>query len=227
MQNKGIRLSWIMAEAVFDSSDRVGEVQLPPELEGKSAQEIAAHYQARERAILAAGNPQQAPDVTREQYDNDPLAATQRMIDANSVSRAEWNQLTTAAQKTLVETAKNNAKQGKKYWDRLAPEIEAAIAKCDPAAQMDSSLWTMAYNEALGRNLATIQSEEAAAELSRQSASAEGVSNGSTAPEVPRILSSRELQICEGLNITPDQFRRGEKNLAVNKFPVTLDNRRS
>jgi len=231
-----------MPDPVFTSADRVDTPPsngLPAELAGKTPAEIAAHYQARERAIVANaqnaiaanaanGNTpprHQTPAVTAEDFERDPLGATQRIVSENTVSRQEFNQLTTAAQGNMIESAKFQASQGKKYWTRLLPIIDQMAAGADAIAKLDSSFWTTVYQAALGQMYDTIQSEERAA-AAAASASAEPPSGGSTPPPIPRMLTEKEVRICEGLDLTHDQFRKGEELMRTNTFPVTLDNRR-
>lgn len=218
-----------MPDPVFTTDDHVPP-EGTPDFTGKSPQEVAAYYQQRERvllqraqtAIASAG----AGAPSSEDFESDPLSATQRLIASQSVSRQEFNQLTQAAQATMIAAAKREASEGKPYWKRLSAAIDQITAGADPLAKLDASFWELAYNTALGQNFAAIQQEERAAAEAALRVTAEPPSGGSTPPPTPRALSPKELAICEGLGITPDQFRRGEENIRTNTFPVTLDNRR-
>jgi hypothetical protein len=227
-----------MPDPVFTEADRVGaNSSLPSELVGMTPAQIAAHYQqenqrvrqAAQQAIASAsaGPPQPAtPRVSQADFDNDPAAATRSILSTEGVTRTEFQQLTGAARETLVRTAKFQASQGKPYWNRFSSQIEQIAQGSDPMALLDASFWETCYNAVIGQNIATIQNEERAAAQAAASASSEGVSNGSTPPPAPRMLTQKEMAICDGLGITHDQFRRGEENMQKNVFPVTLDNRR-
>jgi hypothetical protein len=209
---------------VFDESDRVDD--LPAELVGKSAREIAQYYMNRERQLVAQGEAAVA-EAAAGNNTPPPPRQTPPPNEPPNVTRAEWNQMTSAVQGNLLASAKRTASEGKKYWARLLPQVEAAVSRCNPKAQLDPSLWETAYNEALGRNLATIQDEERAAAEAKMNMGLEAPSGGATPPILPRELVGKEINVCEGLGITPDQFRKGEQMMATNTFPVTLDNRRN
>lgn len=231
-----------MPDPVFTQNDRV-ETPLPPEIQGKTPAQIAQYYQDRERTIraeaqtaianAAAGTPpppvldvrHHTPavlPVTRENFESDPLAATQQMINQGTVSRAEWNAMLPAVQSNMIETARDRAKQGKQYWGRVEQVINILTKDADPISKLDTGFWNMAYNAAVGQELGRLQQEDAAAARS----SAEPPSGGSLPPPAPRELSAQEMRVVSGMQITPDIYRDMETKMRENKFPVTLDNRR-
>jgi hypothetical protein len=233
-----------MPDPVFDPAERVPPQQggLPAELANKTPAQIAQYYQERERTIMAnaqtaianaaAGTPAQPrnpqdnhpPAATAEDFERDPLGTTREMISRESVSRQEWNQMTGAVRQNLIDTAKDRAKQGKKYWTRLDAIITGMTQNVGLEA-LDTAFWETAYNAALGANLGTIQAEEeAAAQAAR--ASAEAPSGGSTPPMPPRVLTNDEMRVVTGMGITAEAYRKSEENIRTNKFPLTLDNRR-
>lgn len=232
-----------MPDPVFDPAERVPPQQpgLPAELNGRTPAQIAQYYQERERTIMAnaqtaianasAGNPQPPrPDparpqpATAEDFERDPLGTTRQMIAEGTVSRNEWNTMTQAVRQNLIDTAKDRAKQGKKYWTRL-DAIIAGMTQNVGLEALDTQFWETAYNAALGANLGTIQAEEEAAAAAAR-ASAEAPSGGSTPPMPPRILTHDEMRVVNGMGITAEAYRKSEENIKNNKFPLTLDNRR-
>jgi hypothetical protein len=233
-----------MPDPVFDPAERVPPNNgggLPSELQGRTPQQIAMYYQDRERTILAnaqtaianasAGSRNEPPPPARESrqptgedFERDPLGTTREMINRESVSRNEWNQMTGAVRQNLIDTAKDRARQGKKYWARLDPIITGMTQNVGLEA-LDTNFWETAYNAALGANLGVIQAEEQAAEAAARS-SAEPPSGGATPPMPPRILTADEMRVVNGLGITTETYRKGEENMRNNKFPLTLDNRR-
>jgi hypothetical protein len=236
-----------MPDPVFDPAERVPPANnngLPAELANRTPQQIAQYYQDRERNILAnaqtaiananagsreparpnAADPTARPNVSAEDFERDPVAASREMINRESVSRNEWNQMTGAVRQNLIDTAKDRAKQGKKYWARLDQAITGMTQNVGLEA-LDTTFWETAYNAALGANLGAIQAEEAAAAAAAQ-ASAEAPSGGSVPPMPPRILTNDEMRVVNGLGISAETYRKGEENIKNNKFPLTLDNRR-
>jgi len=241
-----------MPDPLFTQDDRVAP-PLPAELQGRTPQQIAAYYADRERTIRAeaqaaianagangptpgsrdGGTPPElyrAPgpprvEVTKESFENDPMAASRELINREAVSRQEWNMMTGAVQGTLIETAKERAKAGKQYWTRLEGVIGMLTKDADPLSKLDSGFWVMAYNAALGQELGRLQQEDAAAAASAR-ASAEAPSGGSLPPPAPRELSHDEMRVVTGLGLTPDIYRAAEDRMKNNRFPVTLDNRR-
>lgn len=213
---------------LFGQDDRAGGV-LPPELEGKSPLEVAQYYQQRMTQLQPpprSNMPPPPPPVSREDYEADPLAAAQRLIQQNSVSREEFTQLTQAAQAGLVAAARMSAMQGKKYWTRLLPEMESIAKTANPIDTTNPNWWNTTYNYLVGSNLATLQSEEAEAAAAAARAATEGISNPALPPPTPRELSSLEQQVASGLGIDEAGWRKGEERVRDGRLPVTLDNRR-
>ena len=210
--------------------DRVPAGTLPAELEGKTPLEIAQYYQERETRILRtqAQPPVNTPappppPPTREDWEADPQAAAQRVFQ-NSVTRQEFQNVVQSAQGTLLQAAKLAARQGKKYWERLLPEMER-IAQNDQQNATNSEWWVTTYNYLVGRDLSTLLAEDAAAAAAAQRSSSEPPAGPSEQPPAPRELKPVDLKIMNGLGLSEEQYRKGEKNYEIGKFPVTLDNR--
>jgi hypothetical protein len=226
-----------MPDPLFTPADRVETPPPPgqPDLANMTPAQIAAHYQAREQTIIANAQrvidssrntpPNRQPDLTADQFADDPVGSTRDILRREGVTRQEFDQMSRVAQSTLEQAAKAQAREGKKYWTRLEQVITQMTQNADPMARLEASFWETAYHAALGQTLSTIQAEEGAA-AAAQRASLEAPSGGSTPPEPPRILTTDEIKVCDGLGLTHDQFRKGEQNMRSNVFPVTLDNRR-
>jgi hypothetical protein len=232
-----------MPDPVFDANDRVTPpAQLPRELQGQTAEQVARHYQQREATLRAqaeaaianagAGSQQPAPPardqrtpITAADFETNPLDATQRMITEGTVSRQEWNTMTGAVQAQLIENAKRMAAEGSTYWARVLPTIDQYTQTAQALDKISVDFWRTAYNAAVGANLSRLQAEDAAA-AQAATQSAEAPSGAGMPPPAPRTLSNDEMRVVEGLGITADLYRKGEENMRNNKFPLTLDNRR-
>lgn len=215
---------------IFGADDRA-QGGLPPELEGKTPLEVAQYYQSRERERMHVPPPSPnmppppPPPVSADDFAADPLAAAQRLISQTSVSRAEYDRMAQSARQTLLASAKLVAKEGKKYWVRLLPQMEQIAQQSDPLDTLSAEWWTTTYNFCVGQNLNTLQSEDA--ERLRIQQSNEGSSGPPQPPPEPRALDSTELIVAAGLGMTQDDWRQAEQRKNDGRLPVTLDNRRS
>lgn len=207
-----------MAEPVFNVEDRVplatNDADLPPELRGKSPVEIAKFYQHRENQIkelakkaIQANQP--APTTTTTTTQVRPITVEE----------------TEAARGTLTENAKRLASEGKEFWKRLLPDIEKVMANCKPEDRTNWQVWETCYFTLAGQNAALLAAEKAqqAAEAARIASERPNPATEQQAPPppLPAIVVSKVLP---GLDITEEQYRTAEKQMAATPqtFPLTF-----
>lgn len=218
------------AGPVFGQDDRVDQptglpAELVAKLQGKSVAEqtrlIVEYYQTREKTII-----QKAKEAIRTQ---DPSTIDQP--PKPPVNRVQTERADVVDQKTvdgatitLIAAAKNQAKIGKKYWDRFEAEIEKIMAGMDPQFRVNFQFWETAYNNCVGLNYDLIQKEEKDAEARAATLTAE---RANAAPEptlppapLPEVVRNKVLP---GLGLTEEQYRTGQKNLETGKWPLTFD----
>jgi hypothetical protein len=209
-----------MPEPVFGEQDRVQPAvkvtsDLPAELQGVTDPvKIAKYYQDREtrlrdaalRAVEAAkGTPTPTPTPDK----------------GHPMTPAEIQ----GARNTLILTAKREASQNKKYWERLQSEIEKIMGACSPEQQVDSATWETAYNSLVGANLARLQAEDREAEATATRIASERANPAADQPVTPGPLDPRVAsKILPGLEISEKQYRTADEMLkkADQPWPLTF-----
>jgi hypothetical protein len=196
---------------------------LPTELQGKTPAEIAAYYADREQTIL--GNARrmvtEAQEGNRQPgIDPPPVPPTPRSGSEN-VTREEFTAVTNAAREGLINMAKLTASQGKPDWSRLLPEVERIMKQLSADLQIDSAVWSETYFNVRGRMTDTLVNE-----AHNRALGLEPVSPPPTAPTPPRVFTSGEIDVVEGMGITTEMYADAEKKLESNYQPFTTDNRR-
>lgn len=208
-----------MAEPLFDPSERVSTTELPAEIRNeKDPAKIAAYYQRREAALREEMRRQSAqPTPTRVTVER-PTDPTPQPVTFSAEEA-------TAARGTLTATARQAAKVGKKYWDRLSDDIEKIMKDQPPENQVSSVVWETAYNTLVGMNLERLQKEdtEAAATAQRIATerSAAQPALGETPAPLPVEVTSKVLP---GLGIDEKQYREAQDRIASGKWPLTAEN---
>jgi hypothetical protein len=195
---------------------------LPAEIRNeKDPAKIAAYYQQRE-ARLRQELTQNAPPPTPRQA----VTIEQPTDDARrpvTMSLAEAQ----AARTTLILAARTQAQLGKKYWGRLEVDILKIMEQQPPENQVDTNVWSTAYNSLVGANLDRLLQEDrdaqAAADQARITSERSAAVPGAVAtpPPLPVEVTSKVLP---GLNITEAQYRTAQDNIAAGIWPLTADN---
>jgi hypothetical protein len=240
-----------MGSPVFGAVDRVGDPGggdgLPAELKGKTPAEIAAFYQQRENTLRAELDarppasvtppPAPPPQPTNTEFWNDPNASVDRKIAATAVSKAEFERLTTAAQRAMIWAAKSMCKENHKDFHRIEKEIDTIMSRVPEFGQTDPSMWETVYIQAKGFAHDRLAAEDRA---NPPVMSAEPGNPGSTAPPVAADLYKVTIpgvskdgtvksagRVADMLGITHDAYRKADKELQGDGLlPLTIDNRR-
>jgi hypothetical protein len=210
-----------MPEPIFDSTDRVASVELPAEIRNETdPKKIAAYYQRREGALrdeLRRATPPPQTRVTVERPTDD--AVRNQPPAVLTVGEAQ------AARSTLIATAEQTAKVGKKYWSRLEADIKRQMAGMGPEEQINSQVWEVCYNTLVGMNIDRLQREdtEAAATASRIATERASAPPTSEAPPAPLPVEVT-AKILPGLNLSEEQYRTAQDNINKGVWPLTKDN---
>jgi hypothetical protein len=205
-------------DPVFDQRDRVTDVsQLPAELRGVTDPvKIAQYYQGREarlRTELAAQPVKtETSRVTIEQKTDDkPVVMTQAEAEG--------------ARSTLIQTARNTAKLGKKYWDRLSADIEKLMSPMAPEDKVNSDVWSTVYNTLVGMNYEKLTSEDAASAAEATRIASERSTAPASLQEAPPPLPIEVTgKILPGLGISEEQYRKSQEHIAKGVWPLTAEN---
>lgn len=209
-----------MAEPVFGAEDRVSTTDLPAELRNETdPKKIAAYYQRREASLRDELRRNTTPlQNTRVQIER-PTDDASRQPALMSVEEAE------AARQTLTVAARQAARIGKKYWDRLSADIERLMDSQPPENRVSSQIWETCYNTLLGMNMDRLVREDAeaastAARVATERSSAQPEAAATPSP-LPAEVTSK---ILPGLGLTEDQYRTAESNISSGKWPLTAEN---
>lgn len=224
---------------------------LTAKLQGKNAQEqqgiIIQYYKDRETALLnearrriAAAQPSAPatvqstttqpgpsgtiPVLTKEQVWNDPVKVLNE-LKAGMMTVDQFNAATASARKTVIRMAEQLSSNGKKYFAKYRNEILAIMNNLPEDQQADPEYWDTAYNAVIGKHVDEI---EAGAVTRATTPVIEPGQPGSETPEAQVDLSTLRatgktaLDVCAGLDVTPDNYRKAIKEMNNPGLGLTL-----
>jgi hypothetical protein len=207
---------------VFGSEDRVSQVELPAEIRNETdPKKIAAYYQRREGQIReemrrTAATPPNSRVQIEQRVDNPPERREPAQFSVEEAS---------SARATLIATARQTAKAGKEYWDRLSADIEKVMSEQPPENQVNVNIWETAYNTILGMNMQRLIREDTAA---RETAARTATERASAPPEQQTAPAPLPVEvtakILPGLGINEEQYRTSQDNIAKGVWPLTSEN---
>lgn len=168
--------------------------------------------------------------LTKEQVWNDPVKVLNDMKQG-LITKEEFDQQTASAQKTIIQMAEQIARtnkdaEGQRLWQKYKTEIDAIMANLPPSQRADSDYWDTAYNAVMGRHVSEIRSEA----VTKATTIAEPGQNASEEPAPPEDLSQLRagsktaLDVCAGLGITQDSYRKSKKEMNTGTLGLTLTN---
>jgi hypothetical protein len=219
------------AQPVFGAEDRVRTDQsnLPQELRNeKDPNKVAAYYQAREARLRDEFRANEQRQRTSSQFEQ-RTDQTPRITEApNPNAPAHLTQAEAqAARNTLVQTARQGAMAGKKYWSRLEGDINTIMSQQPPENQVDVNVWSTAYNSLVGANLDRLLREDAdrtAAEETARITSERSAAPPGQEPTPAPLPVEVTGKILPGLNISEQQYRAAQDNIQKGVWPLTSDN---
>ena len=224
---------------------------LPKELEGKSAEEIAAHYESKlteqkdffNNALEQFGTPPAQPVVPAKtdevkppstgEFLANPTEETRKMIQQHGVPREEWTRMTVVAQQSFIYTAKQMAmeslraeaeKAGDTFdWDRVRPLLDKMAEKTEPLSLTNPATWTAMYYYNRGTIANSLRKEAVA----KATAPAESSTPGSGYVPPAKELTFEEEPVAVGMGITAETYREAQTNMRTGRLPLTYDNRKA
>jgi hypothetical protein len=239
-----------MASPVFGAIDRVnqpGDDGLPPELKGKTAAEIAAHYQKVERDLRAELDarppatvtpPPEPPAPTNAEFWNDPNNSVDRRIAATALSKTEFDRVAASIRPSIIWAAKRQVMERHADFHRIEKEIDAIMKQTPDYMQTDPSMWETVYTQAKGIAHDRLSAEDRAnppviigepgnpggtapaPDADLYKVTAPGVSKDGTVKSAGRVADM--------LGVTHDAYRAADKRLQGDGLlPLTVDNRRT
>lgn len=223
------------ADPIFSKSDDPTKT-LPPELAGKSPEDIAAYYQRRESVILersrtaiaeASRSTEKKPaEKSEEKFDlfNDPKGSIQRVV-TDSVNEAA-NRVNSVISPAIINACKVTMKDRHPDWNRWSQEVSDAMERMSPDRRMNPDMWEIAYTNVKGRHADEIANEAVENERKRMNPVEKSTPKGGDPPK-PRELSAEEKDIARKLEVSPEQFREAAERYESTDgaLPMTYDSR--
>lgn len=213
-----------MPDPVIGKDDAVDDSALPPELQGKSAADIAAYYQRREAVLLDRINRVPPPEKKEpeEKFDifNDAEGSVDRLV-TKKVSAAV-DAVSTAAQPSLINAARITVREKHPDFNEFEAEITKRMKTMSAEAQMNPEFWDLTYKVVKGENTDRL------VEKARKEASiVEKPTPPGTPPPKPRELSDDEKSVAAKMGISHDKYRDSASRYEETdgKFPITTDSR--
>jgi hypothetical protein len=217
-----------MPEPIFERVPAPGSNELPPELVGKSAAEVAAFYQNREKTIVdtarkaiataSAGNPQPpAPPAPVRTVVTTPTPEA-------PITRAELDSKLATSAKTLIATAQMLAAQGRSDWNKWFPQVNAIVGTLPEGDQVDPQIWITAYDSVRGKNVDSITAD--AVKAATTPVGAEPVAGAPITPTAPQPLGVTEKRVINGLGISEETYRQGAERIEQGAWPLTMNNKK-
>lgn len=226
------------ADPIFTKADQPGTSTLPPELQGKSPEDVAAYYKRREEIILARARelvnkpPEKPPEKPIEKDDQkfdlfgDPKGSIERTVRPLVQSAAD------SAMKTISPALVNSCKiamaSNHRDWSRWAQEVEGMMAGFSDDRKTDPANWEIAYRQVKGMHADELASEAAeAARKKPENPVEKSTPKGGDAPK-PRELSEEEKTIAQKFDLTADKYREAAERYDTTDgaLPLTFDSRK-
>jgi hypothetical protein len=220
-------------DPIFSPSDRPGS-SLPPELQGKTPEEVAAYFQRREQILVnqirQAPAPEPPPPRREEPADEkidvfgDATGSITRLVDRKVAERV--NAVTTAASPAVINSCRMSVRESHADYARFAGEIDKRMASMTPESQMNPQYWEMTYQLVKGSMTEQLVAEAREDERKKQNP-VERVSPQGTPPEKPRELSDEEKTIARKLGMSQDKYRGAAERYEAEegRLPLTLDSK--
>jgi len=227
------------ADPIYSKADQPAAATstLPPELQGKSADEIAAYYQRREQIILTrareltnrpAEKPVEKPAEKDDKFDlfGDPKGSIERTVKPLVANAADQAMRSIAP--ALVNSCKIAMASHHKDWGRWADEVEAMMAGFNEERKTDPGNWEIAYRQVKGLHADELVIEAATeARKKVENPVEKSTPKGADAPK-PRVLSEEEKTIAHKFDLTDDRYREAAARYedTDGALPLTFDSRK-
>ncbi len=222
-----------MPEAIFDQTDKPRSSTLPPELAGKTPEEIAAYYQRRESILIERARTAQPPQPPAPKPEDDkidlfgdPSGSINRVVERKVNSAAD--QFAGVVSPAIINACKITLRDAHADAQKYMPEIEAAMAKMSGVNQMNPDYWEVAYTNVKGRHADDIARDAVAADRQARNPVEKPTPPG-TPPAKPKELSGEERTIAVKFGMDDKQYRDAADRYETTdgRIPITVDNRKT
>jgi hypothetical protein len=215
--------------------DKPGTSKLPPELAGKSPEEVAEYYSRREQILQErirtaptyTPPPPKAEKKEPTKFDmfGDPEGSVRRVVSDEVTDQV--NRVTQMATPAIVNACRITVRDQHPDYNRFSAEIERRMATMDASSQMNPEFWNYTYQIVKGEYADKLVEE--AREQERQKLNpVERPTPPGAAPPPPRQLSEEEKKIASKFDMTNDEYRQAAERYEAmdGVLPLTTDNSR-
>jgi hypothetical protein len=214
--------------------DKPGTSKLPPELAGKSPEEIAEYYSRREQilqerlrtapTVVAPVKPEKK-EATKFDMFGDPEGSVRRVV--NDEVTEQITRATQMATPAIVNACRITVRDNHPDYSRFSGEIEKRMSGMTPDAQMNPEFWEMTYKMVKGEFADKLMEEAREQERQRMNPVERPTPPGSKAPE-PRQLSEEEKRVADKFEMTHEEYRQAAERYESmdGMLPLTTDNSR-
>lgn len=228
--------------------------KMPAELEGKTPEEIVAHYQAQmhnqkshyEAALEALGDggsgggnpppgntpPQPPPKKTPTEFMMAPEDSVREIMAKEGVSRAEFVALASSQQQNLIWIAKQRAmddlrKEAAKRGGSFDwDRVETMLDDIAKKCDPHSLTQSETWKTNYYYNRGLIADSLVKEGVTRAiTPMGEGSTPGGSPPPKDEPITMEEAEVAVGLGLTSESYKQAKKDMKENKFPLTYDNR--
>ena len=224
-------------QPIYSTEDDPSKAKLPPELQGKSPEEIASYYQRREAILVERANrvpPAPPPErkVEKPPEDKidlfgDPTGSVKRVVAREVDERGE--QFVHAVAPGIILSCKTFLKERyPDYYPEFIEETEGLMGKMNPQNQMNPSYWEMTFKTVMSSHIGSIVSK--AEERGKQSMRpvVERPTPPGAAPEKPRELTDEEKVVAKKFGLEHAEYRKASTlyDETEGLLPFTYDSKK-
>lgn len=208
-------------QPIYSTEDSPTKAKLPPELQGKSPEEIANYYQRREEILIERANrvvqqappppppkptPPPPPDEKIDLF-GDPTGSVKRVVAREVDERGE--QFVQAVAPGIILSCKTLLRERyPDYYGEFIQETEGLMQRMNSANQMNPAYWEMTFKNVMATHLGTIVSK--AEERGRESMKPPAVERPTppgAAPPRPKELTEEEKLVAKKFQMENADYR--------------------
>jgi len=213
-----------MPEPIFSAEDRIDGQPPSSDAAARVAALEAENEQLKKDLFKAKAQdpPPNAPPAppappTGKEFWTDPINTSQK------VARETFMQLAQPMQAALINAARMACKEAHPDFDQFKETMQTLLDKMDRWLWTDPVTWETCYTHARGLDF---EKGVAAAEARARRPIGEPPTPPGTPPPTPRTLGDIEMQVCAGLEISPETYLKHEERMRKNEWPLTMSNTR-
>jgi hypothetical protein len=228
-----------MAEPIFSKVDDPNKTKLPPELVGKSAEEIYAYHQrqmqivterSRQRPPAPPAKKEDPPEEKIDVFGND-VAGSVKRIAKREVEEVGEQFVHTVAPGIILGCKAALRERFPEYYGDFIAETEELMGRMVPANQMNPVQWEIAFRQVMSQNMSTIVSkaEQRGKDSMKPANPVERPTGPGTPPDKPRELSAEEKQTADRFGLSHADYLKAADRYDQTEglLPMTYDSKKA